>query len=77
MEQKSKILSRLLTDASGAMIGLLVGLLSLQLLRDGISFPLDRSEWKVLISAVFCGLLLSSVFHRFFAQFLRPANNQN
>lgn len=75
MSQKNKVLSRFLIDISGALMGLLFGLLCLQFFRNGVSLPLENTDWFILISSVFTALLLSSVFHKFLGRFLKPINN--
>jgi len=65
MAQKNKILSRLLTDLSGALIGFVIGLLCLQFFRNGLALPLDNTDWFILISTTFTALFLSSVLHKY------------
>jgi len=72
MPQKNKVLSRFLMDLSGAFIGLLIGLLCLQFFRNGLSLPLDNTDWLVLISCVFTALLLSSIAHKIIVRLVKP-----
>lgn len=72
MTQETKVLSRFLTDLSGALIGFLIGLLCLQIFRNGLSLPLDNTDWFILISATFTALLLSSVLHKPISRLLKP-----
>lgn len=75
MTQKNKVLSRLLVDLSGAFLGLLTGLLCLHLFRNGVSSPLSNTDWFILISTTFSGLLLSSVCHKHIGRLLKPVKN--
>jgi len=77
MTQKGKILSRLLIDLSGALIGLLIGVICLQIFRNGLSLPLDNTDWFVLITTMFTALLLSSVFHKLIGRFLSIIDNED
>lgn len=75
MTQNNKILSRFVTDLSGAFVGLLLGMLCLKLFRNGLSLPLDNTDWFVLISTTFTALLLSSVFHKIIGRVFKPISN--
>lgn len=61
MAQNKKIISRLLFDLAGALIGLAISIFFIQFFGNGISFPLESSDGLILISATFISLLLSSV----------------
>ena len=75
MTQKNKVLSRFLIDLSGAFSGLVLGMLCLQLFRNGLSLPLDNTDWFILISTTFSALLLSSIFHTHIARMFKVMSN--
>ena len=72
MPQKNKIFLRFLMDLSGAFIGLVTGWLCLQVFRNGLSLPLDNTDWFVLIACVFTALLLSSIVHKIIVRLSKP-----
>lgn len=75
MSQKNKIISRFLIDISGAVVGLVIGLLWLQVFRNGVALPLDNTDWFVLLSSIFTCLFLSSISHKFISRLISPIKN--
>lgn len=75
MTQESSVFSRFAIDLGGALLGFLIGLLCLQFFRNGVSLPLDNTDWFVLIFTTFSVLLLSSVLHKYIGQAVKPLDN--
>jgi len=65
MTQTHKVLLEILIDLGAALIGLAIGVLYLQIFRNGLSLPLESADGLMLILSAFIGLLLSSVFDKF------------